>query len=227
MPEPLHLTWICPTWNRPTLLAGLVRQFLAQDYPATRRELLILCDSGQFDTQAGDGWQLIAIPRRFHSLPAKYNALLGLVGQHSDAVVIAEDDDLYSPLHSAACNAALQQHDFAKPSSVLMTYRGLTSPRESRGRFHASLAMHAPWLRSLGGWPLTSAPNFDKQFMSRLCDRNRVAGDPIALGYPPTYTYVWDGVGGHGSAFRAHGDNWYDRAAEAAGKVPQLGKLVI
>ena len=221
-----HLTWICPTWNRPLLLANLVRQFLAQDYPADRRELLILCDSGQFESQRGDGWELIAVPRRFHSLPAKYNALLGLVGRHSDAVVIAEDDDLYSPQHSAACAAALADAEFCKPSLVLMTYKGTTSPRDARGRFHASLAMRVDWLRLLGGWPATTEPNFDKRLMGNLTQHGRL-GDPIKLGFAPTYTYVWDGVRGHGSAFRKHGKDWYDRAAEASGSVPFVGKLVL
>lgn len=226
MSEPIHLTWICPTWNRPALLANLVRQFLAQDYPADRCELLILCDSGQFDSQAGAGWQIIAIPRRFHSLPEKYNALLGLVGRHSDAVVIAEDDDLYSPHHSSACAAALANADYCKPSRVLMTYNGTTTPRDARGRFHASLAMQIDWFRSLGGWPLTRELNFDKRLMHDLQQHGR-HGDPIKLGFEPTYTYVWDGVRGHGSAFRTYGPDWYDRAAEASGHVPYLGKLVI
>lgn len=226
MPEPLHLTWICPTWNRPAMLANLVRQFLAQEYPADRRELLILCDSGQFDNQSGDGWQLISIPRRFHSLPEKYNALLGLVSQSSDAVVIAEDDDLYSPLHTAGCAAALANAEVCKPSLVNMTYRGETTPRNGRGRFHASLAMRADWLRKLGGWPNTREPAFDKRLMGDLQQHGRL-GDPIRLGFPPTYTYVWDGVRGHGSAFRAHGENWYDQAAAATGPPPYVGKLVI
>ncbi len=226
MPEPLHLTWICPTWNRPAMLANLVRQFLAQDYPADRRELLILNDSGQFDTQSGDGWQLISFPRRFHSLPEKYNALLGLVGQYSDAVVVAEDDDLYSPQHTAACAAALANAEVCKPSQVLMTYRGETSLRDARGRFHASLAMRAGWFRGLGGWPITRELNFDKRLMGDLQQHGRL-GDPIKLGYSPTYTYVWDGVRGHGSAFRAHGLDWYDRAAAASGPPPYIGQLVL
>ncbi len=221
-----HLTWLCPTWNRPAHLANLVRQFLAQDYPADRRELLILCDSGQFDNQRGDGWELIAIPRRFHSLPEKYNALLGLVSKDSDAVVVAEDDDLYSPGHSSASAAALSAAEFSKPSQVLMTHRGATRLKDARGRFHASLAMNAEWLRRLGGWPNVRELNFDKRLMGDMTQHGRL-GDPIKLGFPPTYTYVWDGVRGHGSAFRKFGLDWYDKAAEASGPVPYIGKLVI
>ena len=69
---------LCPTYRRPKLLENSIACFLAQDYPAHRRELIVLDDAGEFQNQTGAGWEIISIPRRFRSLPEKFNALAGL-----------------------------------------------------------------------------------------------------------------------------------------------------
>ena len=65
---------LCPTYRRPKLLKNSIACFEAQDYPADRRELIILDDAGELQNQTGAGWQIISIQRRFRSLPEKFNA---------------------------------------------------------------------------------------------------------------------------------------------------------
>ena len=121
----MKLTWICPTWNRPKCVADLVGQFLAQDYPQEKLNLLILDDAGQYENQSGDRWQLISFNRPFSTLGDKYNAMLSMVD--ADAVVITEDDDVYLPQHTAACAHALQFGDVCKPTNVSSDIRANTS----------------------------------------------------------------------------------------------------
>ena len=72
------LSCLCPTFRRPRLLENAIACFLAQDYPANRRELIILDDAGQFPASHGPNWRLISLPSRFRSLAVKYISLSGL-----------------------------------------------------------------------------------------------------------------------------------------------------
>lgn len=221
----MTLTWLCPTWNRPACLRELVRQFLAQDYPRDQLQLLILDDAGQYDNQQGPGWQLISFARRFHSLPEKYNALLSLV--NTDGVIIAEDDDLYSSRHSSACAGALQFGNVSKPSVVNVQY-GPEHTESDPGRFHASLAMRTEFLRSIGGWPITTRADFDLQLIAKLRRTGTRIVDPCELGYPPTYTFRWETSGHYHAQAYGHGPDdpgYYDRAAAASGAIQFVGKL--
>jgi hypothetical protein len=129
---------LCPTYRRPELLANAVACFLAQDYPPDRRELVILDDAGQFKSQAGNGWELLSMPRRFQSLPEKYNAIAGLA--KGDIFVVWEDDDIYLPQHLSQHVAALSQGNFSKPSRIFSLYTGELREENAGGLFHGSIA---------------------------------------------------------------------------------------
>ncbi|MFN6314612.1 MAG: glycosyltransferase, partial [Planctomyces sp.] len=88
---------LCPTYRRPQMMANTISCFITQDYPADRRELIILDDAGELNNETGDGWQIISISRRFRSLPEKVNALAGLA--QGDILVVWEDDDIYLQHH--------------------------------------------------------------------------------------------------------------------------------
>lgn len=238
----MRLVWLCPTWNRPRCLAGLVRQFLDQDYPAEQLELLILDDAGQYENQTGDDghggkrWRLVSFNQPFPSLPQKYNAMLDMV--ESDGVVIAEDDDLYSPLHSAACAAALALGEVSKPSKVITHYGGKVNIEDATGRFHASIAVRTEFLRSLGGWPITHRADFDLQLLAKLASHGKVI-DPLTCrhqwrmgwrNFEPTYTFRWE-TSQHTHA-QAYGrgpsdEGWLERARAAAGAIVHHGRLVV
>ena len=218
----MRLTWCAPTWNRPVCLRNLVAQFIAQEHKES--DLLILDDSGQYTNQEGTGWQLISFNRPFHTLPEKYNALLGMAT--GEGIVIAEDDDFYSPQHSTACEAALQEAAWCKPSKVKSLYGGKENIEDAAGRFHASMAFRCDTLRAYAGWPVSQRGDFDQQLIAHMS--GLACGDPIALGFEPTYTFNWDrSYHSHGqSAIRGpHDCEWLQRARVAAGPIEYVGQL--
>ena len=56
----MKIAAVCCTYLRPKHLGWLIKCFLEQDY--ADRELLILDDAGQYDSQEGDRWRLIDLP---------------------------------------------------------------------------------------------------------------------------------------------------------------------
>jgi hypothetical protein len=152
---------LCPTNRRPKPLENSLACYLAQDYLADRRELLILNDAGELGNQSGPGWELISISRRFRSLPEKFNALAGLA--RGEVLVVWEDDDIYLPWHiSAHVEAMGSEGGFSKPSRVLSDYSGELQTEDATGRFHASIALTRKTFEAAGGRPLTKRGDFDQ-----------------------------------------------------------------
>jgi len=211
---------LCPTYRRPRLLANAVACFLAQDYPAERRELLILDDAGQFPSQSGPGWELISLSRRFRSLPEKYNALAGMA--QGDILVVWEDDDIYLPWHLSAHVAALANAAYSKPSRVWSLYSGKPKLESSAGRFHASIACTRAAFETSGGWPVTARGDFDQQVMTRFAQAGPKA-DP-ALRRIPSYVFRWGSTGQyHGQAQMAGAADprWYEKCSGLGESAPQ------
>ena len=46
---------LCPTYRRPQMMANTIPCFITQDYPADRRELIILDDACELQNETGDG----------------------------------------------------------------------------------------------------------------------------------------------------------------------------
>jgi hypothetical protein len=151
---------LCPTYRRSKLLENSIACFLAQNYPADRRELIVLDDAGKLQNQTGDGWQIISIPRRFRSLPEKFNALAGLA--YGEILVVWEDDDIYLPHHISSHVTAMEGHLWSKPSKVLSDYTGQIQEEDATGPFHASLAFTRRAFEQVGGWPLPLRGDFDQ-----------------------------------------------------------------
>jgi len=201
---------LCPTYRRPKLLENSIACFLAQDYPADRRELIVLDDAAELQNQTGDGWQIISIPRRFRSLPEKFNALAGLA--RGDILVVWEDDDIYLPHHISTHVRAMDGHLWSKPSKVLSDYTGEVQEEDATGRFHASLAFTRLALEKVCGWPLTLRGDFDQQLIARLNELG-LPGNPCTIANP-TYIFRWGSTGAyHGQALMRTPDDehWYSR----------------
>jgi len=213
---------LCPTYGRPSLLANALACYLAQDYPADRRELIILDDAGQYFPTTQSNWELISLSRRFRSLPEKYNALAGLA--KGEILVVWEDDDIYLPWHISAHVRALSTGlGYSKPSKVQFYSDERLQTDSASGRFHASIAFRREWLDRVPGWPLTLRGDFDQQLMARLAQLAPVA-DPLET-HPPSYVFRWESTGDyHGSAFMASSDDeeWYGLAAH---EVEPVGKI--
>lgn len=202
---------LCPTYGRPTLLANALACYLAQDYPADRRELLILDDAGQYLPTIAQGWEIISIARRFRSLPEKFNALAGLA--RGELLVVWEDDDIYLPWHISA-HACSQSTGlgYSKPSRVHYYAGDQLQIERATGRFHGSIAFKRKWLDRVQGWPLTRQADFDQQMMSRLA-RSGPTADPVER-HPPSYVFRWESTNDyHGSETMNSPDDeeWYNR----------------
>jgi hypothetical protein len=200
---------LCPTYRRPKLLENSIDCFLAQNYPADRRELIVLDDAGELPNQTGGGWQIISIARRFRSLPEKFNALAGLA--RGEILVVWEDDDIYLPHHISGHVAAMEGHLWSKPSRVLSDYTGQIEEEDATGRFHASLAFTRLAFEQVGGWPLTLRGDFDQQLVARLNGLG-IAADPCSVA-SPSYVFRWGSTGAyHGQALMRGPEDelWYD-----------------
>ena len=224
MPDCLSFTVITPLWNRPKLLPGFIQMIKSQDYPRDKFTHLLLDDSGQYENQRGEGWQLISFNRPMHSLPAKYNAILGMID--TDAFAICEDDDLYLPHMLNAHNDALRSGQASKPSKVLVQY-GTEHVESDPGRFHASIALRTDFARKIGGWPLTSRADFDLQFIARIREATQVI-DSTPEGVDPWYVFRWETTGHtHAQAYGSGplDENYLAKARAAAGPIDYVGCL--
>jgi hypothetical protein len=206
---------LCPTFRRPGLLANAFACFLAQDYPANRRELIILDDGGGFDSHSGDNWRLVSAPERYPSLPDKFNALVELA--EGDILVVWEDDDIYLPWHVSAHEAALVKGGFSKPSRILTNFEGPFVETDPGGSYHGSIGFTRTAFDEAGGWPRTRWANFDMQFMDALRNATSVV-DPCRR-CPPSYAFRWGSTGAyHGQGLMTSADNetWYELIATLA-----------
>ena len=210
---------LCPTYRRPKLLENSIACFLAQDYPADHREMIVLDDAGELQNQTGEGWQIISIARRFRSLPEKFNALAGLA--RGEILVVWEDDDIYLPHHISSHATAMDGHLWSKPSKVLSDYTGEIREEDATGRFHASIAMTRQAFIQCGGWPLTLRGDFDQQLLARLATTGTPA-DPCSV-EPPGYIFRWGSTQAyHGQALMRgpEDEEWYERIPSRALTAP-------
>ena len=189
---------LCPTYRQPQMMANTIPCFITQDYPADRRELIILDDAGELKNEASDGWQTNSISRCFRSLPEKFNAFAGLA--QGDILVVWEDDDIYLQHHISTHVRAMEGRLWSKPSTVLSTYTGKHEVEDATGRFHASLAFRREAFDRIGGWPLTKRGDFDQQLIARLT-AIEAPGDPCQLD-SPSWIFRWGQTNAyHGQAF--------------------------
>jgi hypothetical protein len=190
----MKIAAVCVTYLRPRQLGCMVRCFLEQDYPASRRELVILDDAGQYADRQGAGWRLVSVPRRFATLGAKRNAAAKLVSADVEALAVWDDDDLYLPWALSASVAALRRAAWSRPSLVLHRQAdGSLRQHRTGGLFHGGWAYRREVFQRLGGYPASNNGE-DQAFAQRLEAAGIAASDPCALGFRPFYIYTWGGA---------------------------------
>jgi hypothetical protein len=212
----MNILCLCPTYGRPRLVSNALACFLAQDYPAQQRKLLILDDADQIARQEGQCWEVQSTPSRFSSLPAKYNAMLAtervLSSSCWDAVAVWDDDDVYLPNYLSAHAEALRHREWSHPEFVWTDYTGRLAREPAAGRFHGSVVVKRELLSQLGGWIETPRADFDQQFMAAL----KRFGPP-ARPQPvdrPGYVFRWQTTQhSHCQGLMSSPDNdtWYGR----------------
>jgi len=202
----MKIAAVCCTYLRPKSLGYLIRCFERQDYPAKLRELVILDDAGQYDSQTGDGWRLISQTERYPTLGEKRNAAAALVADDVRAIAVWDDDDFYLRWALRASAAALATADWSRPSVVLHPGpRGSLRQHRTGGLFHGGWAYRRDAFDHVGGYPAISNGE-DQALAARFEQAGVDQADPIRLGYRPFYVYPWlNDAGWHLSALRGNG----------------------
>lgn len=205
----MKIAAVCCTYLRPKQLGHLIRCFELQDYPAAKRELVILDDAGQYHNQQGHRWRLISTDRRLPTLGEKRNAATALVSDDVEAVAVWDDDDLYLPWALRASVAALKLAPWSRPSLVLHPQQdGSLGQHQTGGLFHGGWAYARKVFQQVGGYPPIN--NGEDQGFARRMNLARIKEtDPIQLGLKPFYVYRW-GTGG-GWHLSGLGSNGYRR----------------
>jgi len=183
----MKLAALCCTYKRPNLLGQLIESFLRQDYPRELRELVILDDAGQYGNQEGDGWRLISIPARFHSLGEKRNACAALVSPDAEGFLVADDDDIYLPHWFSATARALKEADWSRPSLVLLEHGDGLKEHDTGGLYHGGWAFRRQiFLKVRGYGPHNNGE--DQELAGRLVVAGATQCDPCRYA-PPFYIY--------------------------------------
>ncbi len=186
----MKIAAICCTYKRPKLLAEAVECFLRQDYPATKREMIVLDDAGQYENQVGDGWRIVASPVRFRTLGEKRNASAALVSPDVDAYCVWDDDDIYLPWHMSAAAVALANADYTIPSVVLIDKKDHLDRKANQGLFHGAWAFRREAFEKVCGYPFIQSGQ-DQGLLKRFKASNLRRADPIHFDTRPSYVYRW------------------------------------
>jgi len=211
----MKLAALCCTYRRPHLLGQLIESFLRQDYPSELRELVILDDAGQYENQEGDGWRLISIPQRFHSLGEKRNACAALASPDAQGFLVADDDDIYLPHWFSATAEALKQAEWSRPSLVLLEHDDRLKEHETGGLYHGGWALRRTAFYRVRGYAALNNGE-DQELAGRLVAAGVTECDPCRHA-PPFYIYRYDNTSYHLSYMD-------DRGYECLGDRSKIGK---
>jgi len=185
--KPMKLAALCCTYKRPHLLGHLIESFLRQDYPQELRELVILDDAGQYDHQVGDGWRLISVPNRFHTLGEKRNACAALASADVEGFLIADDDDIYLPHWFTTQAMALKRAEWSRPSLVLLEHGKGLKEFTTNGLYQGGWAYRKETFYRVGGYRAVNNGE-DQELAHRLNQAKVTQCDPLSLG-PSFYIY--------------------------------------
>lgn len=221
----MKIAALMPTYGRPRLVANALACFLAQDYPAEKRRLLILDDADQIAPQADVNWEVWSTAKKFPSLPAKYAFLVDRANEWgADAYSVWDDDDIYLPWHLSAHAQALSSAGWSHPSQAWSLYTGSLALESAAGRFHGALAVRRDFAEQVGYWGSSTRCDYDQQIMGRL-SRLSPPGQPD-LDSLPGYIYRWSSThADHCSARCREPDDatWYSETPiTEAGQVERL-----
>lgn len=192
MGSAIKITAFCPTLNRPELLGRLIKCFENQTYE--NRELIILDDGNQYENHSGDKWHVVSVPRRFRSLGEKNNVAIALASPDSDAIIKADDDDIYMPWWFESMAEALSRGMWVQPRLAIDFVNGEwvqieTYSRRAKDHF----AYHGCWgyrrglIEDTGGYHPEYAGD-DQEFQRRL-HKAGIKSFGLDVKYPPFYWY--------------------------------------
>jgi hypothetical protein len=161
----------------------VIESFLRQDYPAADRELVILDDVGQYENQQGDGWQLVSIPRRFHTLGEKRNACAALASPDVQGFLVTDDDDVYLPHWFRATARALQEAEWSRPGLVLLEDGDGLKEHDTEGLYHGGWAFRREAFYRVRGYDAYNAGE-DVELAGRMEEAGVSQCDPCQFERP-------------------------------------------
>lgn len=213
---------LCCTYMRPHLLGESIECFLRQDYPAERRELIVLDDAGQYEEQEGDGWRIVSIARRFRTLGEKRNASAALASPDVEAYAVWDDDDIYLPWHLTTMAHALGERDWSRPGRVWFDRRDHLELYETDGLFHPSWGFTRGLFERTGGYPWIQSGQ-DQGLAARIRYLGVPAADPCKFGRP-SFIYRWFTTprAWHLSAM---GDGGYEKLGDWRHRGPRIARV--
>lgn len=177
------LAVLCCTYLRPSTLGEMIASYCKQDYPLSRRELVVLDDAGQYRNESGVGWRIVSVPQRYSSLGEKRNAVAAMMSPGADAIVVADDDEIYLPHWLSVHASALQKGDWSVPGQVLVWEDGQMEVARNFGTYHSGWAYRTSLFRALGGYaPLSNGE--DQEFAQRAVSAGFQWNDPCANAPP-------------------------------------------
>lgn len=203
---PINICWCVCTYNRSHLLPRIIACFEAQTH--AHRSMLILEDGNQFLSQEGDDgrWQLVSVPSRYPSLGSKRNACVAIARErfpNIDAIACADDDDIPLPWHSESAAKALECAQWSRPSVILSVreigdtvlfqanYTGNRDDQTKNRLYHPSWHFTVAAFDRVGGYPNEYSGPEDRELMHKMEAAGITEADPIEMGFPPSYGYVW------------------------------------
>lgn len=236
----MHLSCLCPTYGRPSLVATAAKLFLNQRLrPVDTADLIVLDDADQIAPQAitsRDGTRTVYVSNlpRWTRLQLKYPAMQEIADElhypRPDVYVIWDDDDLYLPHHLFAIAQSLHGSHcrWAHPSAVCSTYTDQPDlPLEQRihverstGRFHGAAAVSPFVLDRSGGWCTDDAADYDQTHLARWhahgprSDYTRFA--------PISYVYRWGDTQRHHVSGAIQENRYRQPPIQESGQVDQL-----
>lgn len=207
----MKIAAICCTYKRPEQLATAIECFLRQDYPADRRELIVLDDASQYEDQKGDGWRIVSIPSRFRTLGEKRNASAGLISPDIDAYCVWDDDDVYLPWHMSAAVAALADADYTIPTVIYNDKRNRLQRKSNQYLFHGAWSFRREAFERVNGYPFIQSGQ-DQGLLRRFKSAMLRRADPIQHDSRPSYVYRW--FTAHSTHISAMGANGYEQLGQ-------------
>jgi hypothetical protein len=189
-------------------LEHVIESFLRQDYPAELRELLILDDAGQYESQHGDGWRIVSVSQRFRTLGEKRNASAALASPNVEAYCVWDDDDIYLPWHISAAVQALSQDDYTIPTALYIDKRTFLERKANQYLFHGAWAFRRAAFEKVCGYPFIQSGQ-DQGLLRRFKAAKFGRADPLQFDSRPSYVYRW--YTAHSSHLSALGADGYER----------------
>lgn len=210
---------ICPTYNRAPdylwLLGEAVESFLRQDYPADRRELIVLNDApGQTLRCDAPGVRVINLPSRVSSLGLKYNMAISMA--KGSLILPWEDDDISLPSRISKSVKAIGDAPYWNPKGYhFLTYSN-GKPQQMQTNHPIGVSHNASIFKRSAWWHVGQYPPISGAQDAQMDQRLMAMEGSISEPTPPDdwqYIYRW-GVQPHHLSGRQPHDAFYRDVGE-------------